>query len=145
MLAITVALAVTSFRRGYDLDAVAVPVVTAVGDMVTVPSIILATLLVRVDWAHAVIAPTVIALAVGGTIVAYRAERSIRRMLLEMALVLVLVPILDVLAGTMLESQKARLFALPGAAPVDPAVHLAGGRARRHPARRASRRSCRSA
>jgi mgtE-like transporter len=114
VLAITVALAVTSFRRGYDLDAVAVPVVTAVGDMVTVPSIILATFLVRVDWAHAVIAPTVIALAVVGAIVAYRAEPSIRRMLLEMLLVLILVPILDVLAGTMLESQKARLFAYPG-------------------------------
>lgn len=114
ILAVTVVLAVTSFRRGYDLDAVAVPVVTAVGDMVTIPSLLLATLLVDVEWAHAVIAPTVIVLSAVGTVVGYRAEPTMRRMLLEMALVLVLVPILNVLAGTMLQSQSARLYMFPG-------------------------------
>ena len=114
ILAVTVVLAVTSFRRGYDLDAVAVPVVTAIGDMVTVPFILLATFLVRVGWAHAVIAPLAIGLAVVGAVVGYRAEPAMRRMLKEMLLVLILVPILDVLAGTMLHSQEARFFALPG-------------------------------
>ena len=114
VLAVTVVLAVTGFRRGYDLDAVAVPVVTAVGDMVTVPCIFLATLLVRVDPAHAVIAPAVILLAVAGSIIGYRAEPAMRRMLREMLLVLILVPILDVLAGSMLHAQEARLLAFPG-------------------------------
>ena len=114
VLAVTVVLAVTSFRRGYDLDAVAVPVVTAIGDMVTVPCILLATFLVRVDWAHAVIAPAAIGLAVVGAITAYRADPTISRMLRETLLVLILVPILDVLAGTMLHSQQDRFFALPG-------------------------------
>jgi mgtE-like transporter len=114
VLAITVVLAVTSFRRGYDLDAVATPVVTAVGDMVTVPSLLLATLLVRTSWAHAVIGPAVIALAVAGTVIGFRREPTIRRMLLEMAAVLVLVPVLDVLAGITLESRSAELFRYPG-------------------------------
>ncbi len=113
VLAVAVLLAVASFRRGYDLDAVATPVVTAVGDMVTVPAILLATLLVRVSWAHAVIAPAMIALAIAGTVVGYRREPTIRRMLIEMSAVLVLVPVLDVLAGTVLESQSARLFRYP--------------------------------
>jgi mgtE-like transporter len=114
VLAVTVVLAVTSFRRGYDLDAVAVPVVTAIGDMVTVPCILLATFLVRVGWAHAVIAPIAIGLAVVGAVAGYRAEPAMRRMLRETLLVLVLVPVLDVLAGTMLHAQESRLFALPG-------------------------------
>lgn len=114
VLTITVRLAIVSVRRGYDLDAVAIPVVTAVGDMVTVPSILLATLLVRVGWAHAVIAPVCITAAVAGAILAYRAEPTIRRMLLEMSGVLIAVPVLDVLAGTLLESQSARLFRYPG-------------------------------
>jgi mgtE-like transporter len=114
VLTITVGISVLSFRRGYDLDAVAIPIVTAVGDLVTVPALFLATLLVRVDWAHAVIAPTCIAIAVIGALLAYRAEPEIRRMLFEMSGVLIAVPILDVLAGTMLESQSERLFRYPG-------------------------------
>lgn len=114
VLAVTVVLAVTSFRRGYDLDAVAIPVVTAIGDMVTVPSILVATFLVRVDWAHAVIAPAVILLVVIGTVLGFRAEPTMGRMLREMVLVLVLVPILDVLAGTALQSQEARFYAFSG-------------------------------
>jgi mgtE-like transporter len=114
VLAVTIVLAVTSFRRGYDLDAVAVPVVTAIGDMVTVPCIFLATLLVHVDWAHAVIAPAVIAAAAVGTVAGYRAEPEIRRMLRETVLVLALVPVFDVLAGQMLHSQQPRFDAFPG-------------------------------
>jgi mgtE-like transporter len=47
VLVAAIALAVVSFRRGYDLDAVGTPVITAIGDMVTLPALFLATFLVR--------------------------------------------------------------------------------------------------
>ena len=60
-MALTVGLSVVSIRRGYDLDAVSTPIVTATGDMVTIPSLYLATFLVRVPWLNAVVASIAIA------------------------------------------------------------------------------------
>jgi mgtE-like transporter len=93
---------------------VGTPVITAIGDMVTLPTLFLATFLVRSEVLSDVMAILCL-LAVGvGTIAGARAEPAIRRTLLEMVPVLVLVPVLDVLAGTLLESQKARFFEYPG-------------------------------
>ena len=46
ILVVTLGLSVVSYRRGYDLDAVATPMVTALGDMGTLPMLYLATFLV---------------------------------------------------------------------------------------------------
>ena len=46
VLAITVAVAALGVRREWDVDNVSVPVVTAAGDIVTLPSLFLATYLV---------------------------------------------------------------------------------------------------
>ena len=52
ILVVTVGLAVLSYRRGWDLDAVSTPMVTALGDMATLPALFLATFLVRNDAAE---------------------------------------------------------------------------------------------
>src|SRR3954462_8937356 len=49
VLALTLAVASLSVRRGWDMDNVAAPLVTAAGDMVTLPSLFLATFL---GWVH---------------------------------------------------------------------------------------------
>ena len=46
VMAITVGIAAVGVRREWDVDNVSVPVVTAAGDMVTLPSLFLATYLV---------------------------------------------------------------------------------------------------
>ena len=114
VLVATIGLAVVSFRRGYDLDAVGTPVITAVGDMVTLPALFLATFLVRSGRLSDVIAVLCLAGAAVGIVAGVRAEPTIRRTMIEMTGVLLIVPILDVLAGTLLESQSARLFLYPG-------------------------------
>ncbi|HET7928464.1 MAG TPA: magnesium transporter, partial [Actinomycetota bacterium] len=114
VLLATIGLAVVSFRRGYDLDAVGTPVITAVGDMVTLPAIFLATLLVRSGAVRDLVAAMCLAAAAVGIVAGIRAEPAIRRTLIEMTGVLLIVPILDVLAGTLLESQSARFFLYPG-------------------------------
>src|SRR5207244_8840724 len=56
-MALTIGLSLVAFRRGYDLDTVSTPIVTASGDMVTIPSLFLASFIVRdVHLASTVIA-----------------------------------------------------------------------------------------
>jgi mgtE-like transporter len=114
VLVATIALAVVSFRRGYDLDAVGTPVITAIGDMVTLPAVFLATFLVRSEIVSDVIAAFCFVAAIVGVVLGIRWERSVIHTLIEMTGVLLLVPILDVLAGTLLESQSERFFRYPG-------------------------------
>jgi mgtE-like transporter len=114
VLVATIALAVISFRRGYDLDAVGTPVITAIGDMVTLPALLLATLLVRSEVVSDVVATACLLGTIAGVAIGLRIEPSAVRTLVEMTGVLLLVPILDVLAGTLLESQAERFFRYPG-------------------------------
>lgn len=114
VLIATIGLAVVSFRRGYDLDVVGTPVITAVGDMVTLPALFLATFLVRSEIVSDVLAALCLVAAAVGIVAGLRMEPTIRRTIIEMTGVLLIVPILDVLAGTLLESQSERFFRYPG-------------------------------
>jgi mgtE-like transporter len=111
-LAVTIGIAVLSFRRGWDLDAVSTPMVTAIGDMVTLPSLFLASLLVRDDAVNAVLAGLSLAATALALVLAVLAEVEVRRILLEMAPVVVLAPLLDIVAGALLEAHRVELQAV---------------------------------
>src|SRR3954454_6376010 len=55
VMAITVVVAQLGVRRNWDLDNVTAPIVTAAGDMVTLPALFLATYLVGIPWLTAII------------------------------------------------------------------------------------------
>ena len=115
ILVVTVGLSVQSFRRGWDLDTVSTPMVTAIGDMVTLPALFLATFIARSDSLNAVVA----ALCAGAAIAALLravlwSPAAVRRTLLEMAGVSALAPLLDILAGVVLETHRTELEAIPG-------------------------------
>jgi mgtE-like transporter len=115
ILALTAGLSILSFRRGWDLDAVGTPIVTAAGDMTTVPSLFLATFLVRVGGVNAVVAVLMIALSLYATLRGAFTDLALaRRIQLEMAAVILLTPLLDILAGTAVASKLDRFIALPG-------------------------------
>jgi mgtE-like transporter len=115
ILVVTVSLAVRSFRRGWDLDAVSTPMVTAIGDMITLPSLFLATFLVRNEALNAAVAALCTAAAVGAFVWALaRSSREVQRTLLEMAAVTALAPLLDIFAGAVLEAHRTELEAIPG-------------------------------
>jgi mgtE-like transporter len=115
ILLVTVGIAVLSYRRGWDLDAVSTPMVTAIGDMVTLPALFLASVLARAGGANAITAGVCTALSAGALIFAlFRSSRDVRRVLLEMIPVIALMPLLDVLAGALLEANRTGLSALPG-------------------------------
>ncbi|MEX0983702.1 MAG: magnesium transporter [Actinomycetota bacterium] len=114
ILFVTVGLAAASHRRGWDLDAVSTPMVTAIGDMVTLPTLFLATLVVRHHTVNAIIAGACTVLTVAALLwIGVAAEKSVRRILAEMVPMILLVPVLDVLAGALLEARRPSLVAAP--------------------------------
>jgi mgtE-like transporter len=115
ILVVTVVLSVQSFRRGWDLDAVSTPMVTAIGDMVTLPALFLATFIARNDAANAIVAGACVLAALAALLWAVvRSSRDVQRTLIEMAGVSTLAPILDILAGAVLEAHRTQLEAIPG-------------------------------
>jgi mgtE-like transporter len=115
ILMITLTVSVLSYRRGWDLDSVATPMVTALGDMTTLPSLFLATYLVR---NNDVVANVLGILAIGVAIYAgFRAylvaDPVIRRIVLEMTATILLTPLLDIFAGALLETRGHQLTAVP--------------------------------
>jgi mgtE-like transporter len=114
ILMITLTLSVLSYRRGWDLDSVSTPMVTALGDMTTLPSLFLATYLLRWDLVAVPAAVISIAVAVYAAIRSYTvADRVIRRIVVEMTAVILLTPILDILAGSLLRARQEELVAVP--------------------------------
>ena len=115
ILLVTVSLSVLSFRRGWDLDAVSTPMVTAIGDMVTLPALFLATFIATSDPANAVVASgCVVAVLAAIVRIGVGSSSAVRRTLLEMAGVSALAPLLDVFAGALLETHRTELEAIPG-------------------------------
>ena len=115
ILVVTVVLSVQSFRRGWDLDAVSTPMVTAIGDMVTLPALFLATFIARNDAANAIAAGACALAALAALLWAVvRSSPDVQRTLIEMAGVSALAPILDIFAGAVLEAHRTELEAIPG-------------------------------
>jgi mgtE-like transporter len=114
ILLLTIGLSVLSYRRGYDMDAVSTPLITATADMVTIPALYAATFLTRISWLSTAIG--VVGL-MGCLLVAARGALTdlplARRVFFEMLAVVLLTPLLDILAGTVLEPRIDRFVEFP--------------------------------
>jgi mgtE-like transporter len=128
-MGLTIGLSLVAVRRGYDLDAVSTPIVTASGDMVTIPSLFLATFIVRdVHILSTIVAATAIVVCLYATVRGFTSRLpAARRAILEMTGVIVLTPLLDVLAGTLVEPRIQRFHEFPALlAIIPPLVSNAG-------------------
>jgi mgtE-like transporter len=114
VLVITVAVAAGSARNGWDLDTVAAPVVTAAGDIVTLPSLFLATYLVSVPVVTPAVAITTSLVAVVVLVMAMRSPLELlRRIVRESLPVLVLAGAVDIVAGLTIEKRLESFVAYP--------------------------------
>jgi mgtE-like transporter len=114
ILAVTIAISLLSHRRGWDLDAVSTPMVTALGDMATLPTLFLATFIVRNDALNAVVATICAAAGVYAAIKGFTTgNTAVRRIVLEMTGVILLTPLLDILAGGLLQAREPALAFVP--------------------------------
>jgi mgtE-like transporter len=114
VLVITVAVAAFCANRSLDLDNVAAPIVTAAGDIATLPSLFLATYLIGFRFVTPTIAILCAAVAVAAFVITLRSKLPIlRRIVLESLPVLVLAGIVDLLAGVTIEHRLESFLAFP--------------------------------
>ncbi|MGH2635956.1 MAG: magnesium transporter, partial [Actinomycetota bacterium] len=115
-------------RKSWDLDSVSTPMVTALGDMATIPSLLLASFLLEAPAANAVASTLLVAVALYAAARSYTTDvPGVRRIAIEMTPVILLTPILDILAGGLLQSHEVQLFAFPAVlAIVPPFISQAG-------------------
>ena len=112
LFVVVVVMARRSNARGWAMDDVVAPIITATGDLVTLPAMLVATTVL--------VAPTVatsigVLATVGGVIIAVLAMRSpdlmIRRIVRESLAVLSIAVTIDVVAGVALETRIGTQFA----------------------------------
>jgi mgtE-like transporter len=128
VLVLTVVLAASSVRFGWDPDNVTAPLVTASGDMVTLPSLFLATYLVGVD----VVTPLIALLGAVGGVAALVAGLTAklpltRRVVRQSVAVVVGAGVLSLVAGQTLEQQLDHLAEYPALLALVPPFLAAAG------------------
>jgi len=93
--------------------------VTALGDMGTLPTLFLATFITRNHAVNAVVATVCVVVCIYSLVRAITTDlKPVRRIVTEMVAVILLTPFLDIAAGAILPAQATALTALPGS-PVD--------------------------
>lgn len=111
VLAATVALAAGSVRYGWDLDNVIAPLVSTLGDVLTLPALWLATLALDLDVVASASGVVVAAAGAGALVAGWRSRRDIlRQVVRESAPILFVAVCLSTMAGVVIE-QRLDVFA----------------------------------
>ncbi len=111
VLGFTVLLSVQSFRRGWDLDSVGAVLVTVVGDIVTLPCILVATFLSGLHYVTLGLGILFLLIGIAATVGGMATGNLLaRRIVRESFPVLVLAALLDVLAGVVVQPRVQGLF-----------------------------------
>ena len=114
VLAITLGVAALSVRRDWDMDNVAAPLVTAAGDMVTLPSLFVATYLVGLHVVTPVLGVTTVVLAVASVVAAFTTRHQLlRRIVRESLPVLLVAGAVDVVAGLTIQQRIDSFLTFP--------------------------------
>jgi mgtE-like transporter len=114
VLAITVGVAAGSARYGWDMDSVAAPIITAAGDMVTLPSLFLATYCVGVRFLTPFLGALTAGLAAVSVVGVLRSGLPLlRRIVAESLPILLIAGAIDIIAGISIEKRLAAFTTLP--------------------------------
>lgn len=106
VMLVALALAAMSANRGWDLDNVNAPIVSAVGDLVTLPALVLGTVLVQRGTTTNLIAVAAVAVSLGLVVVVVRSGWRIATGILRESLpVLTVAGIVLAVAGVVIERQ----------------------------------------
>jgi mgtE-like transporter len=111
VLAVTVWLSAAALNREWDLDSVGAPLITAIGDVVTLPCLLIASYLVGIDIVTPVLGLICVVLGVVALARGWSTMRPLaRRIVRESFPVLCIAIVLDVLAGTIVEPRFEPVF-----------------------------------
>ncbi len=128
LIAVTLALAARSAQRGWDLDDVNAPLVSAVGDVVTLPALFVASFLLEIDALTTSLASLLVLLSL---LSLWWSRRSLlttmRQVLAESLPILLATGILLVIAGVVIEHELATFAANRAVLVLVPACLAAAG------------------
>jgi len=128
LIGITIFVARLSVARGWDMDNIAAPMLTAAGDILTLPALVLTTLLIDIPIFSAVLAAALILVAGAATYFGFRlGATNLRRILAESVPILALTATVMTLVGLALEDRKEVFVTLPALFILLPAFLQEGG------------------
>jgi mgtE-like transporter len=110
----SIGIAVWSQRRAWDLDSVSAPLVTAIGDIATLPALWGASYLAEIPYVTLVLGLVVAAVCLVATVRGFLSDLPIvRRVVRESMPLLFAAGVIDILAGFVIEARIARFIAFP--------------------------------
>ena len=128
LIGITVVVARLSVARGWDMDNIAAPMLTAAGDILTLPALVLTTFLIDIPiFSSALAGVLVLISAVAAYLGFRRGVANLRRILAESVPILALTATVMTLVGLALEDRKQVFVALPALFILLPAFLQEGG------------------
>lgn len=108
---VVVWMALRSDAVGFNLDDAGAPIITATGDVVTLPALLAATLVLEVPVLATTLGGLGVVVGIVAVILGIRQEEpTIRRVVRESLVVLTLAVTIDVLAGVVVEGQAEQQF-----------------------------------
>ncbi len=114
LVGVTMRLAKEAQRRGWAMDDVGAPTITATGDLVTLPALLAATQVLRSEPLALTLGAIGLVLGIVAVIVGVRSkDELVRRIVVESLGVLTIAVTVDVLAGLVMESRAERLLGIP--------------------------------
>jgi len=110
MIPFTVFVAVWVYRRGVNPDNVAAPVLTVVGDIVSIPSLVLAALLIASRSVEGIAAFLTLWAAFTGLVVAARLGGRLASTVRDLVVAMILTAVVESIAGGVLSRARAVLY-----------------------------------
>ncbi|MDP8950519.1 MAG: magnesium transporter [Actinomycetota bacterium] len=128
LVGITVLIARLSVMRDWDMDNVAAPMITATGDILTLPALVLATYLIGFPLFSSGLAAVLVLAAVISVVLGFRfGTEGLRRILRESLPILALNGVVTILVGLVLEQRLDQFVAFPALLILLPAFLQEGG------------------
>lgn len=128
VLAATVVLAVLSVRRGWDMDNLVAPTTATLGDVITIPSLFVASRLVTGSSVTTVLGWLTVVVALAALVVSLRTRQALVRQIFRESLpVMAGALVLSTLAGLAVEKQLSIFAALPALLVLEPAFVSSAG------------------
>ena len=128
LLGITVVVARLSVARGWDMDNIAAPMLTAAGDILTLPALVLTTYLIGIPIFSNGLAIALILVSVAAAVLGFRlGAANLRRILAESLPLLALTGAVMILVGLALEERREQFLAFQSLLILLPAFLQEGG------------------
>lgn len=114
LVGVTIQIARAAERRGWNMDDVGAPTITATGDLITLPALLLAVIPLGLEPLGVIVGALGVAAGIAAVWFGWRHEEvGVRRVVRESLIVLTIAVTIDVLAGMVMESRADELFTLP--------------------------------